>query len=63
MEDVLVKSIVTGGNATEEFFDETIMLLFGRIKMEFSVNPTLGSDVVAADYTFGWDISQNQALQ
>jgi len=61
MEEVLIKSIMTGGNATEEFFNETLVLLFGRVRTEFTVNPAIGSDVsTATDYSFAWDIAHNR---
>lgn len=63
MEEVRVRSIVTGGNAAEEFFIETIVLLFGRIHYEFSVNKVPDSDVAAADYRFAWDIANNKPWQ
>lgn len=63
MEDVRIKSIVTGGNLAEEFFNETITLIFGRIRYEFSVNATPGSDVAGIDYRFAWDIAQNSEWQ
>jgi type VI secretion system secreted protein Hcp len=63
MEDVLVKSVVTGGNSSEEFFNETIVLLFGRVKYEFSVNAVPGSDAAGGDYKFAWDINQSREWQ
>ncbi len=63
MEDVIVKSIVTGGNVVEEFFNETIMLLFGRVKLEFSVNASPGTDVTGGEYKFAWNITQNREWQ
>lgn len=63
MEDVLVKSVVTGGSSAEELFNETIVLLFGRVRYEFSVNAVPGSDAVGGDYKFAWDINQNREWQ
>ena len=63
MEDVRVKSIVTGGNAAEEFFNETVVLLFARVRYDFSVNATLGSDMPAGEFRFAWDINQAKAWE
>ena len=61
MEDVLIKSIMTGGNATDEFFNETLVLLFSRVRTEVTINPVVGSDVATAvDYNFAWDIAHNR---
>ena len=63
LEDVRVKSIVTGGNSTEEFFNETVSLLFGRVRYEFTVNSMPGSDVAAGDFSFAWDLARNSEWQ
>ena len=62
MEDVLVKSIVIGGNTEEDFFNEKIILLFSRIKFDYnyysqaSPEQTKGTVV---EYSFAWDIGNN----
>jgi type VI protein secretion system component Hcp len=63
MEDVLIKSIVTGGNNSEKFFNESIVLLFSKVRFEYSFNPTPNVQSpagVSADYKFAWDIQQNK---
>jgi len=63
MEDVLIKSIVIGGNTEEDFFNEKIILLFGRIKFDYNfyapptAEITKGSTV---EYSFAWDIENNK---
>ena len=62
MEDVIIKSIVTGGNNEENFFKEHITLLYDRIKFEFSKNAPLTSDGAQAkseDFLFSWDVTGN----
>ena len=65
MEDVVVKSIITGGNVNDELFNENIILLFSRIRFEFNL-PTItnaeNAERTAADYSFAWDILQNKEL-
>jgi type VI protein secretion system component Hcp len=58
MEDVRIKSIVTGGSSADEFFNETVVLLFARVRYEFSLNATIGSDLPAGEFRFAWDINQ-----
>lgn len=62
MEDILVKSIITGGAVTEDSFNENIILLFNRIRFEFTL-PVLSSAENTTDeiteYKFGWNISEN----
>lgn len=65
MEDVLVKSIITGGNSSEDAFNENIILLFDKIHFEYNVNAVPGMDSPgkeAANYDFNWDIAQNKEL-
>lgn len=63
MEDVLVKSIITGGNSSEDFFNENIIFLFSRIRFEFNL-PVLttveNTSEAPAGYKFGWDIGENK---
>jgi type VI secretion system secreted protein Hcp len=65
MEDILVKSIITGGNSSEGLFNENIILLFNKIRFEYNAhtaasveNPGVGATSI--DYKFGWDILQNK---
>ena len=60
MEDVLIKSIVTGGNNEDKFFKEHITLLFGKIEFEYSKTGASGTDGTAGvteDFSFGWNVS------
>jgi type VI secretion system secreted protein Hcp len=62
MEDVLVKSIITGGNSSEDFFNENIILLFGRIRFEYNIHSVANAenpDGTSVDYKFAWDVSAN----
>jgi type VI secretion system secreted protein Hcp len=62
LENVVIKSIVTGGNTEDSFFKEHITLLFDRIKFEYSkTRPTDGNVAggVTEDYDFGWNIPIN----
>ena len=64
MENVVIKSITTGGSAAEDFFKENIILLFDKIR--FVYNHTTGINKenpagTSVDYKFGWDLSMNQA--
>lgn len=65
MEDVLIKSIVTGGNSSEEFFSETLTLFFSRIRFEYTFNAAPGIDPSgdSTAYSFAWDIRQNKEWQ
>lgn len=62
MEDVLVKSIVTGGSLEDDFFKEHITLLFDRIWFEYSRSAISGNDITAdtvKDIHFGWNVPGN----
>ena len=61
LENVVIKSIVTGGSAEDNFFKEHITLLFDRIKFEYSKTaPASGGAVgVTEDYDFGWNVPKN----
>ena len=64
MENVVIKSITTGGSATEDFFKEDIVLLFDKIRFVYNHNTAANTQNPAGtsvDYKFGWDISMNQA--
>ena len=63
MEDVLIKSIATGGDISEGHFVENISLCFSKIKFEYSYNIAPTQDKPggsSTDYDFGWDIMANQ---
>ncbi len=65
MEDVLVKSIVTGGDSSEDFFNEKIILLFNRVKYEYIAPVIIGAELseeAVAGYNFNWDIENNKPL-
>ncbi|HLB31591.1 MAG TPA: type VI secretion system tube protein Hcp [Gammaproteobacteria bacterium] len=62
MEDVVIKSIVTGGSIDDNFFKEHITMLFDRIRFEYSRNAVIGNDnkdEMALDYYFGWKVPEN----
>ena len=65
LEDVIIKSIVTGGSIDDNFFKEHITLLFDRIRFEYSINPV--RDAEDADSVtvngFNWNISGNTEWQ
>lgn len=63
MEDVVIKSIVTGGSCEEEFFKERVTLLFDRIRFEYNQHAALGVDELSVDHVFGWDISAGKAIE
>ncbi len=64
MEDVLVKSIITGGESSEDFFNEKIILLFSRVKYEYDapVNLSVQDTGEKAEYIFDWDIVNNKEI-
>ena len=60
MEDVVIKSIVTGGGIEDSFFKEHITLLFDRINFEYSNDPVRsveGADSETVDNNFRWNVS------
>ncbi len=65
MEDVLVKSIITGGNSSEALFNENIILLFNKVRFEYNAHTAAsvenpGTGATSIDYKFAWDILQNK---
>ncbi|MBI2803133.1 MAG: type VI secretion system tube protein Hcp [Gammaproteobacteria bacterium] len=65
LEDVLIKSITTGGSAEESFFRENLTLCFGKIKYEYHQYADVGSDGGAGtpkSFAFGWDVAANAAI-
>lgn len=65
MEDVLIKSITTGGSASDDRFDENILLSFSKVRFEYSFNTQATHDTAASsvDHNFGWDSENNQEWQ
>ena len=62
MEDVVIKSVVTGGLSEDNSFKEHITLLFDRINFDYSKNnqPANGSTVGTIEgFEFGWNIPGN----
>jgi type VI protein secretion system component Hcp len=61
LEDVLIKSIVTGGGVDDAFFKEHITLLFDKIKFEYNNSEAKknedGTKVSTVD--FEWNVSDN----
>ena len=63
MEDVLVKSIVIGGNTGEDFFNEKIILLFDRIKFDYTFYAAPTAEITRGStvgYSFAWNIDENK---
>jgi len=63
LEDVAIKSIVTGGNTDDSFFKEHITLLFDRITFECNrlvpdSSESPGEAIVS--HEFSWDVSGNK---
>ena len=63
MEDVVIKSIVTGGGVDDSFFKEHVTLLFGKVRFEYNRNSpaTHTAEGTSEDYRFGWDVAVNGA--
>ena len=62
MEDVLIKSIVTGGSTEDAFFKEHITLLFDRIRFEYSLDAVSLDDSPSDtdnDFDFEWNVPGN----
>jgi type VI secretion system secreted protein Hcp len=62
IEDVLIKSIVTGGSADDNFFKEHITLLFEKIKFQYSRNPVRNgedTDNMPLNKGFSWNVSES----
>jgi len=62
LEDVRIKSLLCGGTAAEDAFEETLTLVFARVRFEYSVNAVPGTDRPGADYAFRWDLERGEAL-
>jgi len=63
MEDVIIKSIVTGGANQEDLFNETVTLLFNRIRFEYNQHDSLQPGTAAEDHVFSWDIGANRPIE
>lgn len=66
MEDVLIKSIITGGVRADDHFNETIVLIFNKIKYEYNFHIASDPGENNASYTdfhFAWDIARDQEWQ
>lgn len=62
MEEVMIKSIVTGGSNEDSFFKEHITLLFARIEFEYSKTGPSGSDGSSGEtenFGFGWNVTED----
>ena len=62
MEDVVIKSIVTGGSNEDNFFKEHITLLFDRIEFEYSKSGNVSNDGTVGEdqaFNFEWDVPEN----
>ena len=62
MEDVLIKSIVTGGGVDDSFFKEHITLLYNRVRFEYSLDAVSSDatpDNTVKDFDFGWNVPEN----
>jgi type VI secretion system secreted protein Hcp len=64
MEEVLVKSILTGGDISQDVFGEKITLLFGKVKFEYDYNPPITAKTTEIqEFSFSWDITHNTSIQ
>jgi type VI secretion system secreted protein Hcp len=62
MEDVRIKSIISGGGVEDSFFKEHLTLLFDRVTFEFSHYAAASSDGKAgakSDFDFAWNVGSN----
>lgn len=60
MEDVVIKSIVTGGSIEDNEFKEHITLLFDRVRFEYSLDPVRkaeSDDSEDIESEFSWNVS------
>jgi type VI protein secretion system component Hcp len=64
MEDVIIKSIVTGGSTEDNFFKEHITFIFNSISFECNRPVADDGDVEEiVDHIFGWNVSDNAEWQ
>ena len=62
LEQVIIKSIVTGGGVEDLPFKEHLTLLFDRIGFEYNKNVAViatNPTAISEDYEFGWNVSSN----
>lgn len=62
IEDVLIKSIVTGGSIDDNFFKEHITLLFNRIRFQHNREPLHSAENAGSapvDNGFSWNVSES----
>ena len=62
LQDVMIKSVISGGGVEDNFFKEHITLLFDRIRFEFSKNTPAGHDGAGGkteDFDFRWNVPSN----
>ncbi len=62
LEDVVIKSIVTGGGVEDNYFKEHITFLFDRINFEYSDSEGTGdaaNDNNNREHNFSWDVPAN----
>ena len=62
IEDVIIKSIVTGGSNEDKLFKEHITFIFDRVKFSYSLDTVGGAeteDGVAENEDFGWNVSDS----
>ena len=64
LEEVLIKSISTGGSLEESVFQERITLIFSKVKYEFhhyaEIGPSGGARAVTS-YEFDWELKPETA--
>ncbi|MFT4584298.1 MAG: type VI secretion system secreted protein Hcp [Gammaproteobacteria bacterium] len=65
MEDVVISSVRTDGEAEENFFRERLILTFGKINYEFFQYAASAPNAATSEgesFTFGWDLNTNTAV-
>lgn len=65
MEDVVISSVRTDGEAEENFFRERLILTFGKINYEFFQYAASDPNAATSEgesFTFGWDLNTNTAV-
>lgn len=59
MENVVIKSIVTGGASEDSSFREHITFIFEKVNFECSKAPNISSGAAGVDTNFAWNVSDN----
>ena len=59
MENVVIKSIVTGGASEDNSFKEHITFIFERVNFECSKPPHISSGAAGIDTNFAWNVTEN----